>query len=576
MPSLDALRSAAAEQAAALSSDFIGTEHLFLAWLTHARGPIADAMSAAGLTADSFRQVLAKGGKRGRGRRGPSTGEAGGLTSHAQKVVDLAIVRAREAGREEPSADDLVLAMVQDPRGAIARALTEFDIKPSRLKGLASDRPTPRRGAGAERAEPEAAPPPPPPPPTPRREERERGERPGRERRERPERTERPRREAPAAPPPPLPDQDSAPLRRDPPPLDVESVRRLPWLAPLYLAAAAAVALYATRGDPLWIFVTAALGIVPFAALMGQATEQLAERCRPFWGALLHAVAGNAALAIVAIVALRAGLVDIVKLMLVGSVLASLLLVLGLGLVAGGSRRAVQRFDRADVGMSSAMLALAVAALAMPTMVHLTEPAAVGLLRPSFSTGAAAVLLATFLLSLVFVLRTGRPLFGGGQIEHHELSGTWTASRAVGLLLVAVAGVGGLSVLLVQALPSVRDGLGVSPTFLGLIVLPVIGHAAQRGGAVTAARRGHADLAFQSVLGSSTQVALLVAPILVFVGAAWGLPGMNLVFSPFEVLALATAVIVSTIITLDRESHWFEGVQLLALHALIGAAAWFI
>lgn len=563
MPSLDALRAAAAEQAAALSSDFIGTEHLFLAWLTHARGPIADAMSAAGLTAESFRQVLAKGGKRGRGRRGPSAGEEGGLTSHAQRVIETAIERAKSAGRDEPSADDLVLAMVQEPRGAIARALSEFDIKPSRLKAVASDRPSPRR-----QSEPEPAP--------TTRPEPEPGEKPARgTRRERVER--RPRQPAAAAPPPresePPPEREPP---REAPPLDVEGGRGFSWLTPLYLAVPAAIALYFMEADPLWLFVTGAVGILPLAALMGQATEQLAERTGPTLGGLLNATFGNAAELIIAIVALRAGLVELVKASITGSILGNLLLILGLALMAGGSRRSMLRFNRTNAGMSSAMLALAVAGLVFPTLFHATHPSAAALVELHFSEVVAGVLIVTYLLSLFFVLRTHRPLFGGGQLEHHDLSGTWSVPKAVGLLLLATVGVGALAEILVHAVQPVSESFGISQAFLGLILVPVIGNAAEHGSAVTAARRGHTDLAFQIALGSSTQIALLVAPILVFVGAALGMTGMNLVFTPFEVVGLAMAVITSAIITLDGESHWFEGVQLLALYALIGAAAWFI
>ncbi len=565
MPTLDALRAAAAEQAAAMSSDFIGTEHLFLGWLTHARGPIVDAMSAAGLTADSFREVLAKGSKRGRGRRGPQGREAGGLTSHAQRVVDLAIERATQAGRDEPSADDLVLAMVHEPRGAIARALTEFDLKPSRLKALASDRPSPRKRA-------ERAPKPDPKPASEERQERK-------ERKQRPER--RPRREPvaePEAPPEPTAeaDQPAASSERSAPPLDVERRSGISWLTPFYLAVPAAIVLWYLHAEPGWLFLTGCLGVLPLAGLMGDATEQLAERTGPMLGGLLNATFGNAAELIIGIAALRAGLVDLVKASITGSILGNLLLILGLALMAGGARRPILRFNRTNAGMSSAMLALAVAGLVFPTLFHASHPAAAQLVELHFSETVAVVLIATYLLSLWFVLRTHRPLFGGGRLEHHELSGTWSAPKAILLLLVATVGVAFLSEILVEAVRPVSETFGVSEAFLGLIIIPIIGNAAEHGTAVTAARRGHTDLAFQVALGSSTQIALLVAPLLVFIGAFLGVSGMHLVFPSFEVVGLALAVITSAIITLDGESHWFEGVQLVALYTLIGVAAWFI
>lgn len=557
MPTLDAIRAAAVQQAASRQSDFTGTEHLFLAWLIHARGPIADAMSAAGLTAATFDGILAKGGRAGRGRRGgPAAGEPGGLTSHAQRVIEQAVERARAAGRDEPSTDDLLLAMIQEPRGAIARALTEFDLKPSRLKALATDRPSQRQ-------------------PTPPRQEPARSEPPPRRERE----PARPRREEPVreAPPPPTnaPPVETPRPRR---PLDVQSGRRFSWLTPLYLAVPAAVWLYLSHAPPIAVFLTACLGVLPLAGLMGEATEQLAERTGPTLGGLLNATFGNAAELIIAIAALRAGLVDLVKASITGSILGNLLLILGLSLVAGGTRTPMLRFNRTNAGMSSAMLALAVAALVFPTLFHATMPDAA--LRATtelrLSEVVAGILILTYLGSLFFVLRTHRPLFGGGQMAGHELSGTWSVPKAVGLLTLATIGVAVMSEILVHAVEPVSASFGISEAFLGLILIPIIGNAAEHGTAVVAARRGHTDLAFQIALGSSTQIALLVAPVLVFVGVFLGVPGMDLVFPSFEVVGLAIAVLTSAIITLDGESHWFEGLQLLALYAMLAAAAWFI
>jgi Ca2+:H+ antiporter len=584
MPTIDALRDAAAEQATALSADFIGTEHLFLAWLTHARGPIADAINAAGLTPETFLGVLAK-GKKGRGRGRPPAGvEQGGLSSHAQRVLDAATERATAAGREGPGAEDLVLAMIHEPRGAIARALTEYDIKPSRLKALATDRPASRsrRATAPVEREPAVDPAVEPTPPAAPREapRRERAEK--RRDRERPAETTRPAREvrAPSAPPAGAillpPDDEASDAGRTARPLDIQAPRRFGWSTPLYLAIPLAIWLQASGGDPLWVFVAACVGVLPLAGLMGTATEQLAERTGPMLGGLLNATFGNAAELIIAIAALRAGLVDLVKASITGSILGNLLLILGLSLLAGGTRTSMLRFNRTNAGMSAAMLALAVAGLVFPTLFHATHPQAQLLVELHFSEVVAGILILTYLASLVFVLRTHRPLFGGGQIEGHAQSGTWSIGRAVGLLALATVGVAVMSEILVHAVEPLTATFGVSQAFLGLIIIPIIGNAAEHGTAVVAARRGHTDLAFQIALGSSTQIALLVAPLLVFIGAVMGVGGMNLVFPSFEVIGLAVAVITSAIITLDGESHWFEGVQLLALYAMLGAAAWFI
>lgn len=599
MPSLDAIRAAAVEQAATLESDFIGTEHLFMAWLSHARGPIVDAMSAAGLTAESFAVVLSKGSRKGRGGRGaPMGAQAGSLTSHAQRVVEQAIERARTAGREDPSADDLVLAMIQEPRGAIARALTEFDLKPSRLKALASGRPAGGRNNNGGRqpsaaVEEAATPDSVAAGPIAQRERPPRREREARpEREHRAEREARPEREvrqerapspriaepAPVAPSPILVDEGHGPVRRKPP-LDVGHGNRIRWTTPLYLAVPLAIWLHVVHAEPLWVLVAACVGVLPLAGLMGEATEQLAERTGPTLGGLLNATFGNAAELIIAIAALRAGLVDLVKASIAGSILGNLLLILGLALMAGGSRASMLRFNRTNAGMSSAMLALAVAGLIFPTLFHATNPAgaaAAAAVELQMSEVVAGILIATYLGSLFFVLRTHRPLFGGGAMDGHDLTGTWSVPKAIGLLTLATVGVAVMSEILVHAVEPVSASFGVSQTFLGLILVPVIGNAAEHGTAVVAARRGHTDLALQIALGSSTQIALLVAPVLVFVGVLMAVPGMNLVFSPFEVVGLSIAVITSAIITLDGESHWFEGLQLLALYAMLATAAWFI
>jgi Ca2+:H+ antiporter len=187
----------------------------------------------------------------------------------------------------------------------------------------------------------------------------------------------------------------------------------------------------------------------------------------------------------------------------------------------------------------------------------------------------AGILIATYLGSLLFVLKTHRPIFGGGHTAA-ESTGSWSVGASVALLAVATVGVAVMSEILVHAVGPLTETLGVSEAFLGLILIPVIGNAAEHGTAVVAARRGHTDLAMQIALGSSTQIALLVAPVLVFLGAVMAVPGMNLVFSTFEVVALSIAVVTTSIITLDGESHWLEGLQLLALYAMVGTAVWFI
>ncbi len=220
------------------------------------------------------------------------------------------------------------------------------------------------------------------------------------------------------------------------------------------------------------------------------------------------------------------------------------------------------------------MLALAVVALVLPALFHSLHPEqAARLSELRMSEAVAVILLVTYGLSLLFTLRTHKCLFWA---EGHPLEGPgWGVGKAILILALATVGVAIESELLVHAATEATKTVGLSETFLGLIVIPIIGNAAEHATAVVVARRGKMDLALQIALGSSTQVALLVAPILVFAGVVLGRE-MNLVFTPFEVLALGMATIVTAIITLDGESHWFEGVQLLAVYGMVAVGAFFL
>lgn len=349
-------------------------------------------------------------------------------------------------------------------------------------------------------------------------------------------------------------------------------MRLLRWL----LIAAPLSWVLAWLGAPaLAVFVACGIAILPLAAEMGTATEAVSARSGPAVGGLLNATFGNAAELIVAVVALRAGLVGLVKASLVGSILGNLLLILGLSLVAGGLRRPTLTFNRTAAGTSGAMLLLAVAALVIPALFVLVHPAA----RPEetlrLSEGVAVVLVLTYGASLVFSLVTHRQLFGEGGGAHLQADAAYAPKVALAILGVATAFVALESELLVRATETLVQRIGLSELFLGLIVIPLIGNAAEHATAVVVARRGQTDLALHIALGSSTQVALFVAPLLVGVGVLLGQP-MSLVFTGFEVIALGFASLIVTVIALDGESNWFEGAQLLALYALVALAVWFI
>ncbi len=331
---------------------------------------------------------------------------------------------------------------------------------------------------------------------------------------------------------------------------------------------------YVLHAPAVWVFIIACLGVLPLAGYMGEATEHLAQRTGPTVGGLLNATFGNAAELIIALVALRAGLVDLVKASITGSILGNLLLIMGLALIAGGLNRSELRFNRTNAGMSAGMLALAVVALAFPALYHAVHPEAAARADELYMSEAVAlILILTYGCSLLFTLRTHRRLFGG---EAHPLEGpVWSPKKALLILAGATVGVAVESELLVHAATEATESLGLTPIFLGLIVIPIIGNAAEHAAAVILSRKGQIDLGLQIALGSSTQIALLVAPILVFAGVLMG-QDMNLVFRPFEVLALGMATAVTAIITLDGESHWFEGVQLLAVYLMVAVGAFFL
>jgi Ca2+:H+ antiporter len=351
--------------------------------------------------------------------------------------------------------------------------------------------------------------------------------------------------------------------------------RGVPWRLLFLLAVPVSIVLgYVVHAPAVWVFFMACLGVLPLAGLMGEATEHLAHRTGPTIGGLLNATFGNAAELIIAIVALRAGLVELVKASITGSILGNLLLILGLALIAGGTNRQELRFNRTSAGMSAGMLALSVVALVFPALFHSVHPEAAARISELYMSEAVAVILIfTYVLSLLFTLRTHRTLFGG---EAHPMMGpVWGAGKAVAVLAAATVGVAIESELLVHAATEATEALGLSTMFLGLIVIPIIGNAAEHAAAVMLSRKGQIDLGLQIALGSSTQIALLVAPLLVFAGLLLG-QDMDLVFRPFEVIALGLATIVTAIITLDGESHWFEGVQLVAVYAMVAVGAFFL
>jgi Ca2+:H+ antiporter len=324
--------------------------------------------------------------------------------------------------------------------------------------------------------------------------------------------------------------------------------------------------------QPVLIFATAALAIVPLAGLIGSSTEQLAIRLGPSGGGLLNATLGNLTEMIVAVLLVSAGEFAVVKATLIGSIVGNLLFVLGVSFVAGGMLFKEQKFSQQSAGVHSASLFLAVAGLLIPAILVLTTPNADFNAKEAVSAGVAAVLIALYLAALVFTRVTHAHLFH--TPERDEVA-TWSTTLALGVLVAAALLVGLESEFLVSSLdPAVRQ-MGIPPAFVGLILIPIIGNAAEHASAVVFAVKDRMDVTLEIAVGSSTQIAMFVAPALVFVSLLIGRP-MDFIFSGFEVAIVALATFVFTVISVDGRSNWLEGLQLFGLYVVVAVAAYFI
>jgi Ca2+:H+ antiporter len=318
-------------------------------------------------------------------------------------------------------------------------------------------------------------------------------------------------------------------------------------------------------------FLLSAAAVVPLAGLMGRATEALAARVGTALGGLLSAALGNAAELILALAALRAGELEVVKASLTGSIIGNLLLVFGAALIAGGARREKQTFNVTAAGAGNATLYLAAVALVLPALLHHGNDPHPETRVPT-SVAIAVVLLALYLLSLLFSFRTHAHLFA---VEAEASGGHhWSVRRAVLVLVGATAAVAVVSEILVASLEGAAHTLGLSRVFVGVIVVAVVGNAAEHSTAVLMALKDKMDLALQISVESSKQVALFVAPLLVFAGLAMGRP-MDLVFTPLEVVAVGVSTGAITLVAIDGQSNWLEGAMLVAVYAVLGISFFF-
>ncbi len=344
-----------------------------------------------------------------------------------------------------------------------------------------------------------------------------------------------------------------------------------------------AVALELAHSPATLVFAASALGIIPTAALMGRATEELAARSGPGIGGFLNVTFGNAPELIIAIFALSQGLQEVVKASIVGSILGNLLLVLGVAMLAGGFRRDKQTFNRTSASVQTTMLMLAAAALLMPAIFELVEGQ--GLPGPGaeavnydatvehLSLAVAIVLIGTYVAGLFFSMKTHRSLFN----PEYEEEDTWGWSVRTSMIALAVAGVlvGLMSEVLVGSISEASESIGLSEFFVGAIVVAIVGNAAEHWVAVLVAVKDKMDLAVNIAVGSSAQIALFVAPVLVIASFFLGPYPLALVFNGFELGAILIAILVAHQVTSDGESNWFEGLQLLALYFLLGLAFYF-
>ncbi len=325
--------------------------------------------------------------------------------------------------------------------------------------------------------------------------------------------------------------------------------------------------------NPTALFICSAIGIIPLAGWMGRATEVLAARMGEGAGGLLNATFGNAAELIIAVVALSKGLSGVVKASIAGSIIGNILLVLGLSILCGGTKYSEQRFNRTGARTSTISLSLAAIALIIPTVFHVTaERSPSGwspIMEQRLSLAIAVVLFITYFCVLGFSLKTHRHFFQGTESELEEKDEHWSRGKAIMVLLVSTAFVALLSEFLVGTIESIRATFGITETFVGIIVVAIIGNAAEHSTAILMALKNKMDLSVGIAIGSSLQIALFVAPLLLFVSYLLGKP-MNLEFSQPEVFAVVASVYILFQISGDGETNWIEGVQLLSVYVILG------
>ena len=324
---------------------------------------------------------------------------------------------------------------------------------------------------------------------------------------------------------------------------------------------------------PVLVFFLSALGVIPMASFMGKATEELAIYTGPKLGGLLNATLGNAAELIIAIIAIREGLLTLVLASITGSILGNILLILGLSVLLGGLRFGEQKFDRTQAGVNATMLILAIIALAIPSFFNVRIAEENADFVEYLSLGTAVVMMVIYALSIVFSFRITSTQEELAQAQGHEPA--WSRNRSIIVLIAATLSIVVLSEVLVGAVEPVVHELGISEFFLGIILIPLVGNVAEHLVAVQVAMKNKMELSLSISIGSSLQIALFVTPVLVFVSLLLGNP-LQLTFDQFEIVAMIGASLIAALIALDDKSNWLEGAQLLGVYIIIALAFFFL
>ena len=356
--------------------------------------------------------------------------------------------------------------------------------------------------------------------------------------------------------------------------LSIELTGSRPFDA-LLLAALVAIVLAVWGAAPLAVFLFAALGLIPMAAVLGQATTVVAQRLGPLAAGLLDATLGNASELILGLVALNAGLIAVVKASITGSIISNVLMVLGLSMVVGGQGRKKQRFNRRIATTNTTMLFLAAVGLIVPAVFSLGVYGKLSGDRAelqALSLWTAAILILIYAISLIFQLRTDAPA-GVAPLRDPQARAPWRPALIT--LVAATTVIAVLSELLVKELGAAQQAFHGTDLFWGGVIFALIGNAAEHGVAVAAARRDQMDLAMAISVGSSLQIALLLAPMLVFASLLLGHP-MTLVFTAIEIVAVVLSVVMVAMIAADGETNWLEGAQLIAVYAILVLAFYFV